>query len=236
MLFISDLHLDPANPEPLATFIELLDGRAREADRLYILGDLFEFWIGDDYIAPAFEPLLAALKRCTLAGTQICLMHGNRDFLIGERFVSMTGCTLLDDPTLVTLHGQRVLLMHGDTLCTDDTDYQRFRQTVRQAECQRSFLRKPVAERQAIVRQTRAQSDQATRNKPQAIMDVNQGAVEQAMRAANASLLIHGHTHRPAVHSFELDGEPRRRIVLGDWYHHPSLLTLTPDGHRIDPL
>ncbi len=229
-LFVSDLHLAPDNPGPLQSFIQLLEGRARAADRLFILGDLFELWIGDDYVDPAFEPLLDALQACTRSGTPVLLMHGNRDFLIGERFLRRSGCTRLDDPTLVELYGRRVLLMHGDLLCTDDVDYQRLRRQFRDPAWQRQVLQRPVAERLAMARQARAASDQATRDKPQAIMDVNPDAVVAALRESGADLLVHGHTHRPATHRLQVDGRAVQRIVLGDWYRAGSVLVLDAGG------
>jgi len=236
VLFVSDLHLAPDNPGPLQSFIDLLHGRARAADRLFILGDLFELWIGDDYVDPAFEPLLDALQDCTRSGTPVLFMHGNRDFLIGEHFLQRSGCSRLDDPTLVELYGRRVLLMHGDLLCTDDVDYQRLRRQLRDPAWQQAVLQKPVAERLALARRARAASDRATRDKPQAIMDVNPDAVTAALRDSGADLLIHGHTHRPATHRLQVDGRAVQRIVLGDWYQAGSLLALDADGTETIPL
>ena len=233
-LFVSDLHLDPAWPDTLRCFIEVLESPARGAEALYILGDLFEIWIGDDHIDPAFEPLLEALRRLDAAGTPVWLMHGNRDFLIGETFLRRAGCRPLDDPHRVTLYGRDTLLMHGDSLCTDDTEYQHLRARLRDPRWQREVLARPVSERLAMARQARAASDRATRDKPRDIMDVNQDAVREAMRAHGVTRLIHGHTHRPRIHRFGLDGRDAERIVLGDWYREPSLLWLDHDGARFE--
>ena len=151
-------------------------------------------------------------------------MHGNRDFLIGERFVQLSGCRLLEDPTIIELEGKRTLLMHGDTLCTDDVEYQRFRTQVRNPDTQRQFLALPINERIAVAKHYRQESRERSRSKAEEIMDVNQGAVMEIMRRHGVYQLIHGHTHRPAVHSFILDDHSAQRIVLGDWYEQASIL------------
>lgn len=235
-LFVSDLHLDPACPAAVRFFCELLEQRGPSYDALYILGDLFEIWVGDDAIDPAFGVLVEALSACAGAGTPVYLLHGNRDFLIGAQFLSSSDCTLLPDRSLIDLYGDTALLMHGDALCTDDTDYQRFRTQVRNPGWQQAFLAKPVEQRLCLASQARAASDQANRLKPQAVMDVNQQAVEQALRESGARLLIHGHTHRPGIHRFELDGQAVRRAVLGDWYRHASLLIAKPGTLKLETL
>jgi UDP-2,3-diacylglucosamine hydrolase len=224
-LFISDLHLDDARQQITDLFVRFLESEARDADALYILGDLFESWIGDDDEAPLATRVAGALRELRDSGVPIYFMHGNRDFLLGANYAKQCGMTLLDDPTLVELGGERTLLMHGDTLCTDDTEYQQFRTLVRNPAWQAQFLAKPLAERRAFAAQARGESRKQTAMKAAEIMDVNQDAVESAMRTHGVRRLIHGHTHRPATHRFDLDGTSAERIVLGDWYEQSSVLT-----------
>lgn len=233
-LFISDLHLDPSRPVIVKEFIALIE-KPGAFSALYILGDFVEYWIGDDDKAHGLDAAFDALKRVTQRGIPVYLMHGNRDFLIGKTFAERYGVTLLNDPAIIDLYGQTALLMHGDTLCTDDVDYQNFRNMVRDPAWQAGFLNKPLDERRAIVKNLRETSKQATGNKTDAIMDVNQHAVEQAMRLHDVSLLIHGHTHRPAIHEFTLDGHPAKRIVLGDWYDQSSTLEISESGVALKP-
>lgn len=224
-LFISDLHLCTTRPAINTLFLEFLAERARAADALYILGDLFEYWIGDDAVNQnEYRPVVDGLRALTAAGVPVFIMHGNRDFLIGHRFSGATGCRLLSDPTRVDLYGTPTLLMHGDALCTDDIEYMTFRTMVRSDAWQKAFLAKTPGERDAIVRDYRERSKASTANKSLEIMDVTQAAVESIMRANDVRHLIHGHTHRPAAHAFELDGAAAHRWVLGDWYEHGSVL------------
>jgi UDP-2,3-diacylglucosamine hydrolase len=235
-LFISDLHLDPSRPAIIKEFIELIETGARGGfTSLYILGDFVEYWIGDDDKTHGLDDAFDTLQNLTQHSIPVYLMHGNRDFLIGKTFAERYGITLLKDPTMIALHGQTALLMHGDTLCTDDTDYQKFRSMVRDPAWQTGFLNKPLEERRAIVQNLRETSKQATGNKTDEIMDVNQNTVEQIMRQHKVSLLIHGHTHRPAVHNFTLDGHPAKRIVLGDWYDQSSTLEVSKSGFELKP-
>ena len=236
VLFISDLHLDPARRRVTELFLDFLAGEARAAVALYILGDLFEAWIGDDDPEPAHAQVIAGLRATADSGVPVFLMHGNRDFLLGAGFAARSGALLLPDSAVIDLFGNPALLLHGDTLCTDDHAYQDFRTLVRDPPWQREFLAKPIGERQAIARQLRETSQQATRAKAEYITDVNTQAAMDAMRAAGVRLLIHGHTHRPAVHDFELDGLPARRIVLGDWYEQGSLLRCDAQGCRLETL
>ncbi|WP_237055867.1 UDP-2,3-diacylglucosamine diphosphatase [Microbulbifer sediminum] len=214
---ISDLHLDENRPEITRAFFDFLRGRAAGAEALYILGDFFEVWIGDDDDAPLAREVVDELSRYSGTGAELYLMHGNRDFLLGEDFAHRAGGILLPDPTLVTLAGQKVLLMHGDSLCTMDEEYMAFRQQARDPNWQEALLAKPLAERRQIAAQIRAVSKSMNSRKAEDIMDVTPSEVESVMREHGVRTLIHGHTHRPATHTLEIDGEPARRIVLGDW-------------------
>lgn len=213
-----------------------MEGPAREARELYILGDLFEAWIGDDDDDPRLTPIVAAIRALTDAGIACAFMHGNRDFLLGPEFCAATGARLLGDYERVTLFGQPVLLTHGDLLCTDDTRYMKLRDELRSAEWQRDFLARPLAERRQIASDLRQLSATEIATKSDYIMDVNQKAVERTMREHGVTLLVHGHTHRPAVHRFVLDGQEAARIVLGAWYHEPSVVRWTADGYELQSL
>jgi UDP-2,3-diacylglucosamine hydrolase len=222
-LFISDLHLSAERPETSEQFFRFLGAEARGAQALYILGDLFEYWIGDDELEDVpGEPLVRqaalAMRRLADSGVALRLMHGNRDFLIGERFCAATGAQLLDDPSVAELDGERFALLHGDTLCTDDLPYQAWRRTARDPQWQRQFLVRPRAERRAIVLQYREQSKAAIREKTPEIMDASEGAVCEAFRRLGVTRMIHGHTHRPAHHLHTVDGKRCERWVLPDWY------------------
>lgn len=232
-LFISDLHLDGRSPDTIRLFRDLLAGEARHARSLYILGDLFEAWIGDDDDDPALEPIVAALRDLTAAGVDCAVMHGNRDFLLGERFAAATGTRLLGDFERIGIAGEHVLLTHGDLLCTDDTRYLRLRAQLRDPDWQRDFLAKPLAERRAIAADLRKLSAAEIAAKSEYIMDVNEDAVRNAMREHEVQLLLHGHTHRPAVHRFELDGAPAARIVLGAWHDGASIVRWDAQGYRL---
>ncbi len=228
-LFISDLHLDPSRPEITELFMAFLQ-RARGADGLYILGDLFEAWIGDDDDAAIAQTVRAGLQSLAADGVPVFLMRGNRDFLLGETFEHQSGCRLLVDPTVIDLYGERTLLMHGDLLCTDDIEYQRFRAKVHDPAWQQAVLAKPLAERREMASTLRGESLRANAGKQAELMDVNPHSVENTMREQGVRRLIHGHTHRPAIHDFVLDGAPARRIVLGDWYDQGSMLRCGPQG------
>jgi UDP-2,3-diacylglucosamine hydrolase len=223
-LFISDLHLDEARPHIVELFTNFLARDARRADALYILGDLFESWIGDDDDSALALRVAAATRALRDSGVPVYFMHGNRDFLLGPDYAGRSGMTLLPDPTIVELSGERALLMHGDTLCTDDIDYQKFRTLVRDPQWQAQFVAKSLAERRAFAAQARGESRKHTSVARPEIMDVNGVAVEAAMRQHGVRRLIHGHTHRPATHRLDLDGKAAERIVLGDWYEQSSVL------------
>jgi UDP-2,3-diacylglucosamine hydrolase len=233
-LFISDLHLSDERPEITALFSHFLRNDAVKARALYILGDLFEVWLGDDAVLPAYQPILEDIRALTRGGLPVYVMHGNRDFLIGEGFVRQTGCHLLPDPTVIDLDGTPTLLMHGDTLCIDDVEYQRFRAQVRDPDAQRQFLALPLEQRIAVARQYRQESRERSRHKSEEIMDVNQDAVMEILRRHQVYQLIHGHTHRPAVHDFTLDHHAVRRIVLGDWYEQASILKCARGDCRLE--
>jgi UDP-2,3-diacylglucosamine hydrolase len=235
-LFISDLHLDAGEPETIRRFVKFMETEARAARALYILGDLFEAWVGDDEDDPLLAQVQAALADLTRAGVPCSLMHGNRDFLIGTRFSAATGCRLLGDYERVDLHGSTVLLTHGDLLCTDDTRYMSLRGTLRNPAWQRDFLAKPLAERRKIAADLRQLSAAEIAAKSYDIMDVNQTTVENVMREHGVSLLLHGHTHRPAIHRFVLDGRPAVRIVLGAWHERPSIVRWDDRGYSLDTL
>lgn len=224
-LFISDLHLCPDRPEIINLFLSFLKQNKNKIDALYILGDLLEYWIGDEAVdKPENLNLIAGLRKFS-SMTPLFVMHGNRDFLLGKGFATSTGCSLLpDDPTVIELYGQPVLLMHGDLLCTDDTDYMAFRKMVRDPAWQQAALAKTVEQREQLSRQYREFSKTAMADKKPEIMDVNQQTVEQTMRQYNVNFLIHGHTHRPGRHEFQLDGKSVIRTVLGDWYEQGSVL------------
>ena len=236
VLFISDLHLTAGDAETIRRFVEFMDGPARAAEELYILGDLFEAWIGDDDDDPRIAPIVAALRRLTAAGIPCRIMHGNRDFLLGPRFCELTGCKLLGDFERVTLFGQPVLLTHGDLLCTDDTRYMTLRAELRSAAWQREFLFKPLAERRQVASDLRQLSATEIAQKSDYIMDVNQAAVERTMREHDVTLLLHGHTHRPAVHRFDLGGREAARIVLGAWYHEASIVRWSAAGFAVESI
>lgn len=230
-LFISDLHLCASRPAITAAFMHFLENTASKAKALYILGDLFEYWAGDDDIdSPFHQQIISAFSKTTEAGLKIYLMHGNRDFLIADKFCRITGITLIDDPVMIDLNGQAALLSHGDDLCTDDIAYQQFRAQVRDKKWQQEFLSQPLQVRKQQVEAIRARSEQEKTQKSMQIMDVNAQAVEALLRKYQPDLLIHGHTHRPNQHSIEVDGRKITRWVLGDWYEQGSCLACNSQG------
>lgn len=227
-LFISDLHLEESRPDITEAFLGFLAGKARGAEHLYILGDFFEAWIGDDERTPLQEQVADALKALHSSGTAISLMHGNRDFLIGPEFCDRVGATLLDDPTVIDLYGTPTLLMHGDSLCTADVEYQKFRASMRNQQWQTLFLQRPLADRQVVARQLREISMAKNKGKEETIMDVTPEEVVKVMEEYGVQHLIHGHTHRPAIHELEANGASARRFVLGDWDKHVWWIEATP--------
>jgi UDP-2,3-diacylglucosamine hydrolase len=233
-LFISDLHLDDERPRITELFLQFLRGEARGAQALYILGDLFESWIGDDDDAPLALAVQDALAELTHGGVAAYFMAGNRDFLVGDAFAARSGITLLHDPTTIALGGVPTLLMHGDTLCTDDVAYQKFRAQVRDPAWQRAFLAQPLAQRRAFAAHAREQSRQHTGSTMAQIMDVTEAAVHEALQTHGAARLIHGHTHRPGRHRIPLGDRVAERIVLGDWYEHGSVLRVDGDDIALE--
>jgi UDP-2,3-diacylglucosamine hydrolase len=227
-LFISDLHLEESRPDITDAFLTFLREKAAGVKQLYILGDFFEAWIGDDERTPLQEQIAAALKQLSDSGTAIFLMHGNRDFLIGEDFCHRAGATLLDDPTVIDLYGTPTLLLHGDSLCTADVEYQKFRANMRNPQMQKMMLARPLEDRQQMAKQLRALSMAKNQGKAEDIMDVTPEEVVKELEAHGVQLMIHGHTHRPAVHELEANGKPARRIVLGDWHSHLWWLEVQP--------
>jgi UDP-2,3-diacylglucosamine hydrolase len=236
-LFVSDLHLDDARPDATRLFGEFMAGEARSADALYILGDLFEAWVGDDDPSQAGTFVAERLKALSDHGVPVSFMHGNRDFLLGEAYAARAGMRLLRDPARIELHGKPVLLMHGDLLCTGDAEYQRFRAQTRDPDWQRQFLAQPLEARIAFAGHARGESARHQGAMREAgametIMDVAPEAVHAAFAAHGVDTLIHGHTHRPAIHR---DGG-RSRIVLGDWYEQGSVLRFDEQGPRLSTL
>ena len=236
VLFISDLHIDASRPAITNQFLGFLAAEAVRADALYILGDLFESWVGDDAADSSQAAAIEGIHALTSRGVPCFVMHGNRDFLLSEQFCRMSGAQLLPDPLIVTLYGEPVLVMHGDALCSDDRAYQRLRATVREPAWQRQFLALPIAARRALAGAARAGSQAHTAAVEYAITDVNAGSVAAALRGAGTATLLHGHTHRPAIHALQVDGRPCTRIVLGDWYDQGSLLRWDRNGPELASL
>ena len=235
-LFISDLHLEADRPEIGEQFLDFLDEEAADAEALYILGDFFEYWVGDDDPDEYYASIKRSLRAFTDAGVPVYFMHGNRDFMIGEQFAAETGVTILPDPFPLELYGKSVLLSHGDALCTDDTEYQQMRAMTRNPEWQAMMRAKPLEERIAIAKQARARSQERNKTLSESIMDVNPGAVEQAISEYGVEILLHGHTHRPGIHNIEVDDRIAKRVVLGDWYDQGSVVRWDEDGVDLSPI
>jgi UDP-2,3-diacylglucosamine hydrolase len=233
-LFIADLHLDASRPQITELFERYLASEeARSADALYILGDLVEAWIGDDDDAELPRRIAQATRALSDSGVPVYFMVGNRDFLLGEDFANRAGLTLLEDGVIHDVYGRPTLLMHGDLLCTDDVAYQTVRKQVRTPQWKAQILSMSLEARRAFAAKAREDSRAHTGSTMETIMDVNQDAVAETMRAANVTRLIHGHTHRPAIHRFDLDGNAAERIVLGDWYEQGSVLRVTPEATEL---
>lgn len=235
-LFISDLHLSDERKNITELFINFLDQRASKADALYILGDLFEVWLGDDAVKPDYQHSLSKMKQLADNGLPLYFMSGNRDFLMTKKFTELSGAILLTEPTTIDLYGTPTLLMHGDTLCTDDVEYQKFRTMVRDPSFISEFLSKSVEERIAISTKYREISKTETASKEMDIMDVNQQQVEDSMVEYQVNQLIHGHTHRPAIHDFTVNSKAMKRIVLGDWYKQGSVLVCNEENCQLEAI
>jgi UDP-2,3-diacylglucosamine hydrolase len=234
ILLISDLHLEEERPDITRAFLSLLAGRARTAESIYILGDFFEAWIGDDAMSPFQRSICQALRTLSDSGTKVFLMHGNRDFMIGKAFCKAAGCTLLKDPSVVTFNGEPVLLMHGDSLCTRDEAYMRMRRYLRNPLTLWVLRHLPLSTRHKLARKLRSESRAQTRMKANDIVDVTPDEVLRVMAESGVKTLIHGHTHRPAVHTVQLDGATAQRIVLGDWDREGWLLQIDEQGFHLE--
>lgn len=235
LLFASDIHLSANRPRAVAAFMEFLSGPARRADRLYLLGDVFDLWLGDDDDRTPHPEVEATLAETVSAGVPVDLIRGNHDFLLGDAFAARTGCRLVDEPLVIEAMDTRAVLLHGDTLCTRDVEYQAFRRYARDPGNQRTFLARPIEERAQEAAKIRATSNSRTRLKPEDIMDVTDDEVVRVLSECGATRMIHGHTHRPAVHELHLETGPATRIVLGDWYDHGTLLVWDESGCRLTP-
>jgi UDP-2,3-diacylglucosamine hydrolase len=235
ILLISDLHLEEERPDITRAFLHFLATRARQAEALYILGDFFEVWIGDDAMTPFQQSIADALRALSERGTRIYLMHGNRDFMLGKGFCRAAGCTLLGDPSVVELGGERVLLMHGDSLCTRDEGYMRLRRLLRNPLSLFILRNLPLSTRRKLARKLRNESRTQTRMKASDIIDVTPELIPRVLAEHGVRTLIHGHTHRPATHELEVDGRPARRIVLGDWDQQGWALQADESGFQQAP-
>ena len=233
-LFISDLHLEAERPDIGNQFIRFLQTDATEAEALYILGDLFEAWVGDDDPNAYYAIIKLAIRKLVDSGIPVYFMHGNRDFMIGTKFANETGVKILKDPYPVRMYGQKALLCHGDAMCTDDVQYQRVRSMTRDPVWQQSMLTKPLKERLRIAEEARRQSLEQTLNLSMDIMDVNQGAVIRTINEHGVDVLLHGHTHRPDIHTVDLGNRKAKRIVLGDWYTQGSLVRWDLRGPKLE--
>jgi len=230
ILLISDLHLEEERPDISRAFLHFLAHRAPQAEALYILGDFFEVWIGDDAMTPFQRGIAQALRRLSDSGTRVYLMHGNRDFLLGKAFCREAGCTLLGDPHEVRFAGEKVLLMHGDSLCTLDVGYMKMRRWLRNPVSLFILRNLPLSARHKLARKLRSESRSQTRTKASDIVDVTPEEVQRVMSEHDVRTLIHGHTHRPATHDFQIAGQPARRIVLGDWDQQGWALQIDENG------
>lgn len=235
-LFISDLHLEVERPDISKHFLEFLQTEATEAESLYILGDLFEAWVGDDDPNAHYFKIKRGLRKLVDSGVPTYFMHGNRDFMIGRDFANETGIEILDDPHRVDMYGQKALLSHGDALCTDDIQYQQIRKMTRDPDWQATMRAKPLKERLRIAEEARRQSLERTVNMDMDIMDVNQEAVRTTIQEYGVDVLLHGHTHRPGVHTIDLGPRKAKRIVLGDWYAQGSVVRWNLRGPRLETM
>lgn len=235
-LFVSDLHLEADRPDIGDQFVQFLKTEAMDADDVYILGDLFEAWVGDDDPNSHYATIKMAIRKVVDKAIPVYFMHGNRDFMIGRQFANETGVEILKDPYPVAMYGQKTLLSHGDALCTDDVQYQRVRRMTRDPDWQASMLAKPLKERLRIAEEARRQSLEQTLNLSMNIMDVNQDEVKRVIRKHRVDVLLHGHTHRPGIHTIDLGNRKAKRIVLGDWHKHGSVLRWDLQGPKLQEM
>ncbi len=232
ILFISDLHLTPDRPLIIKLFCQFVNERAIYSEALYILGDFFEYWIGDDDPANGLESIFEAFDTLKKHNIPVYFMHGNRDFLISSGFEKRAHCKIIPDPKIITINSNKIILLHGDSLCTKDTQYQKFKQLVRSDTWKEEFSSKSLAERKSIVEGLRDTSKTETSNKDEEIMDAEQEAIDEIMRDEKVDYMIHGHTHRPNIHNSTLDNRTITRIVLGDWYEHGSVLSVKTQSNN----
>ena len=231
--FISDIHISEQYPEIGEQLIDFLENQAQQSDALYILGDLFEYWLGDDDTNPEYKKIQSALKLYTDKKTPTYFMHGNRDFLIGKTFANETGITILSDPSIIDLYGEKVLISHGDIFCTDDIEYQSSRKQTRDPNWQKMILGKSLKERKVFAHEARKKSSEYTQRINEILMDVNQSEINKTFKEYDLNQIIHGHTHKPAIHNSMINGEPHKRIVLGDWYEQGSVLKWDQSGPEL---
>jgi len=231
--FISDIHISEQYPEIGEQLIDFLENQAQQSDALYILGDLFEYWLGDDDTNPEYKKIQSALKLFTDKKTPTYFIHGNRDFLIGETFAHETGIKILSDPSIIELYGERILISHGDIFCTDDVEYQSSRKQTRDPNWQKMILEKPLKERKVFANEAREKSSIYTQKINEVLMDVNQSETNKTFEKYGLNRIIHGHTHKPAIHNSMINGELYKRIVLGDWYEQGSVLKWDQSGPEL---
>lgn len=231
--FIADLHLAQNRPDITACFLSFLKNDALKAEALYILGDLFEYWIGDDDDSPFVAEIAQGIKQLADSGTAIYFIHGNRDFLLGKKYAAKAGMTLLPEVDTIELYNQKIIIMHGDTLCTKDIGYQKFRKKSRSWWWQAIIKNLPLFVRRKIAEDYRKKSASATSMKSQEIMDVTESEVEKCLAQHQSLLMIHGHTHRPNIHELNVNGKPAKRIVLGDWYEQGAWLKFNANGYQL---
>jgi UDP-2,3-diacylglucosamine hydrolase len=233
--FISDLHISESQPEITRQFIDFLEKSVKDTDALYILGDLFEYWIGDDNPNLFYNPIILALNNYTAGGSGIptYFIHGNRDFLIGDIFAKKTGIKILKDPSIIKINDEKIMISHGDIFCTDDCEYQITRKLTRDPEWQKMMLKKSIAERINFARESRDKSKDHTKYLDENITDVNQDEINKTFQKNNITKLIHGHTHKPAIHDTLINDIPHQRLVLGDWYEQGSVLNWDESGPNL---
>lgn len=233
ILFVSDIHISEKNPEIGEQFIDFLEKQARQSEALYILGDLFDYWLGDDDPNPEYKKIKSALTQYTNKEIPTYFMHGNRDFLIGGSFANETGIKIISDPSIIELYGEKILISHGDMFCVDDIAYQSGRKLTRSPNWQKMILAKSLKERKAFAYKAREKSSKHIQEANEILMDVNQGEINKTFKKYGLNQIIHGHTHKPAIHNSVIKGESYKRIVLGDWYEQGSILKWDQSGPEL---